>query len=82
MKFHLWRLAFFESFLPTRCAQAPLVAGLQACKAVLGHWGGEVIASSLREFKELIGHDCAHGMNPNIIATNFTAASSVKTCDG
>jgi hypothetical protein len=80
MQFHLWSLAFFESFLPTWCAQAPLVASLQASKAVLRHWGGKVIAGSLRELKELIGHDGAYGMNPNIIATDFTAASSVKTC--
>jgi hypothetical protein len=80
MQFHLWCLAFFESFLPTWCTQAPLVASLQACKTVLGHRGGKVIAGSFREFKELIGHDGAHGMNPNVIATDFTAAGSVETC--
>jgi hypothetical protein len=80
MQFYLRRFSFFKSFLPTRCAQAPLIASLEACKAVLGHRGGKVIAGSFRELKELIGHDGAHGMNPNIIATNFTAASSVETC--
>jgi hypothetical protein len=80
MQFHLRCLAFFKRFLPSWCTQAPLIAGLEARKSVLGHWSGEVVTRSLRELKELIGHDGAHGVNPNIVTTDFAAASAIKAC--
>jgi hypothetical protein len=57
-----------------------LVASFQASKSVLGHWGGKVISRSLREFKELIGHDGAYGVYPHVVTADFTAASAVKAC--
>jgi hypothetical protein len=78
MQFHLWRFAFFKRFLPPRSAQAPLIAGFQPRKPVLGHWGGQVISCSLRKLKELIGHDGAHCVNPNIVTANFATSGAVK----
>jgi hypothetical protein len=80
MQFHLRGFAFFESFLPSWCTQTPLIAGFQASKSVLGHWGGKVISRSLREFKELIGHDGAYGVYSHVVATDFTAASAIEAC--
>ena len=74
---HARRLAGRERLLPTRRAQAPLVAGFQSCESVLRHRGGEVVARRLGESEKVVGHDRAHRVHPAVVAAGFAATVAV-----
>jgi hypothetical protein len=73
---HAGRLARLECFLPTRCTQAPTVAGPQAGKAEFRHWCRQIIAAGLGKLEKRGSHDGADGVTPNVLSASVTAAVS------
>ena len=52
-------LAGIKRFLPTRCTEAPTVAGFQAAKAKFRHRRREIVATGFGKREKLGGHDGA-----------------------
>ena len=54
---HAVSLAGIKRFLPTRCTQAPTVAGFQAAKAELRHRRRKIVATGFGKREKRGGHD-------------------------
>lgn len=76
---HFRRHARLECLLPTRRAQAPLIAGLQAWKAVLGDRRREVVPARLRKRQEGARDATTHGVRTVIVGTGATASVAKET---
>jgi hypothetical protein len=77
---HLRGLAGVKGLLPTGCAQAPPVAGLEARESGLG--GREVVADQAAEFEE-IGVDArTHHVRSEVIRAGAAASVAVETRQG
>ena len=68
------RGAGFQSFLPPRCTQAPLVARFKPRKPELRPRRAEIVAARPREVQKLPGHPGAHRVQPDIFGTGVAAA--------
>jgi hypothetical protein len=79
---HPRRTVRLECFLPTGCAQAPAIAGLQAGKAVLGNGRRKIVPAGFREFEKGRSHYRADRMTAPILATRIAAAIPEKTGHG
>lgn len=79
---HQRRLTRFESFLPTRGAQAPAISRFETRKAVLRSRRAEVVAAGLRKTQEVGGHHHAYGVGADIFVAGIAAAISEKSGHG
>src|SRR5262249_19891381 len=68
------RLAGLESFLPTGCAEAPTVAGLEAAKAEFRHRRRKVVAAGSRKLEKPRGHDGADRVAADVLSPRIAAA--------
>ena len=76
---HARRVPCLQRFLPSRCAQAPAITGLQSRKAEFRDRRREIIAAGLRIFKKSRGHDGAHGVAADVLAAGVAASIAKKT---
>src|SRR5579871_10826 len=67
---------------PTRGANAPVVAGLEAGEAVLEHRGAKVVAESLGDAEELFVDDAADGVDAEVVRAGFAASGAVEAGHG
>src|SRR5437660_4670673 len=71
---HVGGLARLERFLPTRRAQAPAVARLEAGKAELRHRRRKIIAAGFGKGEEIGGHDDTNRVAADVLARRVAAA--------
>jgi hypothetical protein len=71
-----------ESFLPPDRTQAPLIAGIQSGKIILGDWCAEVVARALGELEELFGHPDADNVHSEVARHGLAASAASETGDG
>ena len=62
----------FECLFPSRGADTPAIAGLQARKTILGHRRTQVVTLLYAEIQECIGHAHANCVGPRILIAGFT----------
>ena len=74
----LWCMTGIERLLPPRCAQAPLVAGLQAGKAELQVGSRKIVSCCLGKRQELSRQDDANRVRPDVLWARIAAAVAVK----
>jgi hypothetical protein len=68
----------FKRFLPSSHAQTPAIAAFEAGKVELRNGCAEVVADCGTEAKELLGHHCAHGVQPVITGTSAAVAIAIE----
>src|SRR5262249_46539008 len=73
---HTGRLTCLECFLPTGCAEAPTVAGLQTAKAELRHRCRKIVAVGFGKLEKSSGHDSANGVATHVLSPSIAAAVS------
>src|SRR5262249_3863058 len=71
---HARRLAGLESFLPTGCAEAPTVAGLEAAKAEFRHRRRKVVAAGFGKLEKRRGHNGADRVAADVLSPRIAAA--------
>src|SRR5215475_2625024 len=71
---HARRLTGLERFLPTRRAQAPAIARLEAAEAELRHRRGKIVAGGFGEREKFGGHDDANRVAADVLAARVAAA--------
>jgi hypothetical protein len=71
---HAGRLARFVRFLPTGCAEAPAVAGLQAAKAEFRYRRRQVIAAGFRKLEKFGRHDSADRVTADVLSAGVATA--------
>ena len=64
---------------PSRRANTPAVARLQAGESILWHRSGKIIAEMGRDCEELLGHDTADGVHAEILGAGVAAAVTIET---
>src|SRR6476620_6480101 len=79
---HTGSLAGLKRFLPTRCTQAPTVAGFQAAKAELRHRRRKIVATGFGKREKLGGHDGADRMTADVLSPSVAAAVSKEARHG
>src|SRR5262245_39260519 len=70
-----------KRLLPTRGAQAPAIAGLQAREADLRDRRAQIVALTLAEGQELRRHFGAHHMGADILGAGLAAAAAVEAAE-
>src|SRR5215831_21344769 len=68
------RLAGLESFLPTGCAEAPTVAGLEAAKAEFRHRRRQIVAAGFGKLEKRRSHDGADRVAADVLLPRIAAA--------
>ena len=76
---HLGWKSGFECLLVAARAEAPTVAWLEACKAVLWAWRRQVVACLLAELEELSSHYRTNRVRASVLAARVAAAIAEKT---
>jgi hypothetical protein len=76
------RLAGLESFLPTRCAQAPAVPGFETCNAILRQRGRKIVAARLRKIKKFSGGYDADRVAAEILYPRVAATVAIEAMTG
>jgi hypothetical protein len=76
---HARRTPRVQRFLPPRRAQTPAITGLQSREAEFRDRRREIIAAGLRIRKKFRGHDGAHRVAADVLATGVAATVSKKT---
>ena len=71
---HAGRLAGLKGFLPTRCAEAPTVAGFEAAKADFRRRCRKIVAAGFGKFQKRIGHDGADRVAADVLSPGVAAA--------
>ena len=71
---HAGSLAGLKRFLPTRCTQAPTVAGFQAAKAEFRHRRRKIVATGFGKREKRGGHDGADRMAADVLSPSVAAA--------
>ena len=79
---HAGSLAGLKCFLPTRCTEAPTVAGFQAAKAELWHRRRKIVATGFGKREKRGGHDDADGVATDILSPSVAAAVSKEPGHG
>ena len=79
---HAGSLAGLKCFLPTRCTEAPTVAGFQAAKAELWHRRRKIVATGFGKREKRGGHDDADGVATDILSPSVAAAVSKEARHG
>lgn len=74
--------AGFEHLEPARGADAPAVSGFEAGEAVLGQWGGEVVAEGFGGIEEGLVDDAADGVDAEVFGAGLAAAGAVEAGHG
>ena len=73
---HAGSLAGLKCFLPTRCTEAPTVAGFQAAKAEFRHRCRKIVAAGFGKLEKRGGHDGADRVATDVLAPSVAAAVS------
>jgi hypothetical protein len=71
---HAGSLAGVKRFLPTRCTEAPTVAGFQAAKAELRHRRRKIVATGFGKREKRGGHDGADRVATDVLSPSVAAA--------
>src|SRR3954469_4188764 len=71
---HAGSLDGLKCFLPTRCTEAPTVAGFQAAKAEFRHRRRKIVATGFGKSEELGGHGGADGVRAHTLSYSVAAA--------
>ena len=71
---HAGRLAGLKGFLPTRCAEAPTVAGFEAAKADFRRRCRKIVAAGFGKFEKRLGHDGADRVAADVLWPGVAAA--------
>ena len=71
---HAGSLAGLKRFLPTRCTQAPSVAGFQAAKAEFRHRRRKIVATGFGKLEKRGGHDGTDRVAADILSPSVAAA--------
>ena len=79
---HAGSLAGLKCFLPTRCTEAPTVAGIQAAKAELWHRRRKIVATGFGKREKRGGHDDADRVATDILSPSVAAAVSKEARHG
>jgi hypothetical protein len=79
---HAGGLAGLERFLPTRCAQAPTVAGFQSAKAKFRQRCRKIVATGFGKLEKRGGHDGTNRVAPDVLAPGVAAAVSKEPRHG
>ena len=79
---HAGSLAGLKRFLPTRCTQAPTVAGFQAAKAELRHRRRKIVAAGFGKREKRGGHDGADRVATDVLSPGVAAAVSKEAGHG
>lgn len=70
-----------ERFLPTSCAQAPLIAVAEAREPISRHRRRQIVALLLAEGEELVGHPSADDMNARIFRSGVAASIAIEASE-
>ena len=79
---HAGSLAGLKCFLPTRCTEAPTVAGFQAAKAEFRHRCRKIVATGFGKREKRGGHDGADRVATDILSPSVAAAVSKEARHG
>jgi hypothetical protein len=79
---HAGSLAGLKCFLPTRCTEAPTVAGFQAAKAEFWHRCRKVVAAGFGKLEKPGGHDGADRVATDVLSSSVAAAVSKEARHG
>ena len=79
---HAGSLAGLKRFLPTRCTQAPTVAGFQAAKAEFRHGRRKIVAAGFGKLEKLGSHDGADRVATDVLSPGVAAAVSKEARHG
>ena len=64
---------------PSRRANTPAVARLQAGESILWHGSGKIIAEMSGDGEKLLGHNTADGVHAEIVGAGVAAAVTIET---
>ena len=79
---HAGSLAGLKRFLPTRCTEAPTVAGFQAAKAEFWHRCRKIVATGFGKREKRGGHDGADRVATDVLSPGVAAAVSKEAGHG
>jgi hypothetical protein len=79
---HAGSLAGLKCFLPTRCTEAPTVAGFQAAKAEFWHRCRKIVATGFGKLEKRGGHDGANRVATDVLSPSVAAAVSKEARHG
>lgn len=71
-----------EDLLPAGGADAPVVAGFEAGKAMFRHGSGEIVAEALGGGEEVGGDDGADGVDAKVVGAGVAAAVAIEAGHG
>src|SRR4051794_26511277 len=79
---HAGSLAGLKRILPTRCTEAPTVAGFQAAKAEFRHRCRKIVAAGFGKLEKRGGHDDADRVATDVLSPSVAAAVSKEPRHG
>ena len=79
---HAGSLSGLKGFLPTRCTEAPTVAGFEAAKADFRHRCRKIVATGFGKREKRGGHDGADRVATDILSPSVAAAVSKEARHG
>ncbi len=75
---HGRRASNFKRLLPSSNAQTPPITAFETWKVKLRNGRTEIVADLRTEAKKLLGHHCAHGVQPVIARTGAAVAIAIE----